>query len=93
MPKDTTTDGDAAVFELPTHQSLDNPLYPRTTVALAFNPSLSLEVLRRQRQTKLSLSVDVSLSFGSSGYVIGILMMAIIIVLGVGITLGYFYKR
>lgn len=28
-----------------------------------------------------------------SGYVIGILMMAIIIILGVGITLGYFYKR
>lgn len=28
-----------------------------------------------------------------SGYVLGILMMAIIIVLGVGITLGYFYKR
>ncbi|KAI3372852.1 hypothetical protein L3Q82_023303, partial [Scortum barcoo] len=30
---------------------------------------------------------------GTLGYVIGILMMAIIIVLGVGITLGYFYKR
>lgn len=28
-----------------------------------------------------------------SGYVLGILMMAIIIVLGVGITFGYFYKR
>ena len=27
------------------------------------------------------------------GYVIGILMMAIIIILGVGITFGYFYKR
>lgn len=30
---------------------------------------------------------------GTLGYVIGILMMAIIIVLGVGITVGYFYKR
>lgn len=30
---------------------------------------------------------------GTLGYVIAILMMAIIIVLGVGITLGYFYKR
>ncbi|XP_051278875.1 phosphoinositide-3-kinase-interacting protein 1 [Dicentrarchus labrax] len=30
---------------------------------------------------------------GTLGYVIGILMMAIIIILGVGITLGYFYKR
>ncbi|XP_042278417.1 phosphoinositide-3-kinase-interacting protein 1 [Thunnus maccoyii] len=30
---------------------------------------------------------------GTLGYVLGILMMAIIIVLGVGITLGYFYKR
>ncbi|XP_070689869.1 phosphoinositide-3-kinase-interacting protein 1 [Pempheris klunzingeri] len=30
---------------------------------------------------------------GMLGYVIGILMMAIIIILGVGITLGYFYKR
>ncbi|KAM8885269.1 phosphoinositide-3-kinase-interacting protein 1 [Spinachia spinachia] len=30
---------------------------------------------------------------GTFGYVIGILMMAIIIVLGVGITFGYFYKR
>lgn len=30
---------------------------------------------------------------GTLGYVIGILMMAIIIVLGAGITLGYFYKR
>lgn len=30
---------------------------------------------------------------GVLGYVIGILMMAIIIILGVGITLGYFYKR
>ncbi|XP_068166193.1 phosphoinositide-3-kinase-interacting protein 1 [Antennarius striatus] len=30
---------------------------------------------------------------GTLGYVIGILMMAIIIVLGVGITFGYFYKR
>uniref|UniRef100_A0A3P9A0G4 Kringle domain-containing protein n=1 Tax=Esox lucius TaxID=8010 RepID=A0A3P9A0G4_ESOLU len=28
-----------------------------------------------------------------SGYVVGILMMAIIILLGVGITVGYFYKR
>lgn len=28
-----------------------------------------------------------------SGYVVGILMMAIIILLGVGITFGYFYKR
>lgn len=31
--------------------------------------------------------------FCFSGYVIGILMMAIIIILGVGITFGYFYKR
>ncbi|KAM7017922.1 phosphoinositide-3-kinase-interacting protein 1 [Tautogolabrus adspersus] len=30
---------------------------------------------------------------GTLGYVIGIAMMAIIIMLGVGITLGYFYKR
>ncbi|XP_047447927.1 phosphoinositide-3-kinase-interacting protein 1 [Mugil cephalus] len=30
---------------------------------------------------------------GTLGYVLGILMMAIIIMLGVGITLGYFYKR
>ncbi|XP_070820648.1 phosphoinositide-3-kinase-interacting protein 1 [Chaetodon trifascialis] len=30
---------------------------------------------------------------GMLGYVIGILMMAIIIILGVGITFGYFYKR
>ncbi|KAL7391065.1 hypothetical protein ABVT39_003706 [Epinephelus coioides] len=30
---------------------------------------------------------------GMLGYVIGIFMMAIIIVLGVGITFGYFYKR
>ncbi|XP_034397745.1 phosphoinositide-3-kinase-interacting protein 1 [Cyclopterus lumpus] len=30
---------------------------------------------------------------GTLGYVVGILMMAIIIILGVGITLGYFYKR
>ncbi|XP_026199807.1 phosphoinositide-3-kinase-interacting protein 1 [Anabas testudineus] len=30
---------------------------------------------------------------GVLGYVLGILMMAIIIMLGVGITLGYFYKR
>ncbi|XP_054466904.1 phosphoinositide-3-kinase-interacting protein 1 isoform X2 [Anoplopoma fimbria] len=30
---------------------------------------------------------------GTLGYVIGILMMAIIIILGVGITFGYFYKR
>ncbi|KAI9545137.1 Phosphoinositide-3-kinase-interacting protein 1 [Dissostichus eleginoides] len=30
---------------------------------------------------------------GTLGYVIGILMMAIIILLGVGITVGYFYKR
>lgn len=30
---------------------------------------------------------------GTLGYVIAIVMMAIIIVLGVGITLGYFYKR
>lgn len=30
---------------------------------------------------------------GTLGYVLGILMMAIIIVLGVGITFGYFYKR
>ncbi|KAF7665536.1 hypothetical protein LDENG_00140230 [Lucifuga dentata] len=30
---------------------------------------------------------------GPVGYVLGILMMAVIIVLGVGITLGYFYKR
>ncbi|XP_036383858.1 phosphoinositide-3-kinase-interacting protein 1 [Megalops cyprinoides] len=30
---------------------------------------------------------------GTLGYVLGILMMAIIIILGVGITLGYFYKR
>ncbi|KAA8592240.1 hypothetical protein FQN60_017695 [Etheostoma spectabile] len=30
---------------------------------------------------------------GTLGYVLGILMMAIIILLGVGITLGYFYKR
>ncbi|XP_031165160.1 phosphoinositide-3-kinase-interacting protein 1 isoform X1 [Sander lucioperca] len=30
---------------------------------------------------------------GTLGYVIGILMMAIIILLGVGITGGYFYKR
>lgn len=28
-----------------------------------------------------------------SGYVLGILMMAVIIVLGAGITIGYFYKR
>ncbi|XP_041643698.1 phosphoinositide-3-kinase-interacting protein 1 [Cheilinus undulatus] len=30
---------------------------------------------------------------GTLGYVIGILMMALIVILGVGITLGYFYKR
>ncbi|XP_068422853.1 phosphoinositide-3-kinase-interacting protein 1 [Clinocottus analis] len=30
---------------------------------------------------------------GTLGYVVGILMMAIIIILGVGITLGYIYKR
>uniref|UniRef100_H3DEK3 Phosphoinositide-3-kinase interacting protein 1 n=1 Tax=Tetraodon nigroviridis TaxID=99883 RepID=H3DEK3_TETNG len=30
---------------------------------------------------------------GTTGYVLGILMMAIIIVLGAGITFGYFYKR
>lgn len=30
---------------------------------------------------------------GTLGYVLGILMMAVIILLGVGITLGYFYKR
>ncbi|CAJ1068276.1 phosphoinositide-3-kinase-interacting protein 1 [Xyrichtys novacula] len=30
---------------------------------------------------------------GTVGYVIGVLMMAIIIILGVGITFGYFYKR
>ncbi|KPP64948.1 phosphoinositide-3-kinase-interacting protein 1-like [Scleropages formosus] len=30
---------------------------------------------------------------GTLGYVLGILMMAIIILLGVGITFGYFYKR
>ncbi|KAM9857935.1 phosphoinositide-3-kinase-interacting protein 1 [Aulostomus maculatus] len=30
---------------------------------------------------------------GTLGYVLGILMMAIIIVLGAGITIGYFYKR
>lgn len=30
---------------------------------------------------------------GTIGYVLGIIMMAIIIILGVGITLGYFYKR
>lgn len=28
-----------------------------------------------------------------SGYVLAVIMMAIIIILGVGITLGYFYKR
>lgn len=30
---------------------------------------------------------------GITGYVLGILMMAIIIILGAGITVGYFYKR
>uniref|UniRef100_A0A3P8W2K1 Phosphoinositide-3-kinase interacting protein 1 n=1 Tax=Cynoglossus semilaevis TaxID=244447 RepID=A0A3P8W2K1_CYNSE len=30
---------------------------------------------------------------GTLGYVLGILMIAVIIILGVGITLGYFYKR
>ncbi|XP_029296635.1 phosphoinositide-3-kinase-interacting protein 1 [Cottoperca gobio] len=30
---------------------------------------------------------------GTLGYIIGILMMAVIIILGVGITFGYFYKR
>ncbi|KAM4576650.1 phosphoinositide-3-kinase-interacting protein 1 [Odontesthes bonariensis] len=30
---------------------------------------------------------------GTAGYVLGIVMMAIIIILGVGITFGYFYKR
>ncbi|XP_053509669.1 phosphoinositide-3-kinase-interacting protein 1 [Ictalurus furcatus] len=30
---------------------------------------------------------------GTTGYVLAIIMMAIIIILGVGITLGYFYKR
>ncbi|KAM3867826.1 phosphoinositide-3-kinase-interacting protein 1 [Diretmus argenteus] len=30
---------------------------------------------------------------GTLGYVLGILMMAVIILLGVGITFGYFYKR
>ncbi|RVE68258.1 hypothetical protein OJAV_G00089450 [Oryzias javanicus] len=30
---------------------------------------------------------------GTTGYILAILMMAVIIVLGVGITLGYFYKR
>uniref|UniRef100_W5MBQ9 Phosphoinositide-3-kinase interacting protein 1 n=2 Tax=Lepisosteus oculatus TaxID=7918 RepID=W5MBQ9_LEPOC len=30
---------------------------------------------------------------GTLGYVMGILMMAVIIILGVGITLGYLYKR
>lgn len=37
-----------------------------------------------------SLSV---LCFSLKGYVLGILMMAIIIILGAGITFGYFYKR
>ncbi|KAK6483542.1 phosphoinositide-3-kinase-interacting protein 1-like isoform X1 [Huso huso] len=30
---------------------------------------------------------------GTLGYVLGILMMALIIIMGVGITMGYFYKR
>lgn len=30
---------------------------------------------------------------GTAGYVLGILMMAVIIMLGAGITVGYFYKR
>uniref|UniRef100_A0A8C6UZJ2 Phosphoinositide-3-kinase interacting protein 1 n=1 Tax=Neogobius melanostomus TaxID=47308 RepID=A0A8C6UZJ2_9GOBI len=30
---------------------------------------------------------------GTLGYVLGILMMAIIIILGAGVTVGYFYKR
>ncbi|KAJ0019409.1 hypothetical protein NQD34_006978 [Periophthalmus magnuspinnatus] len=30
---------------------------------------------------------------GTTGYVLGILMMTIIIILGAGITVGYFYKR
>ncbi|XP_060927038.1 phosphoinositide-3-kinase-interacting protein 1 [Limanda limanda] len=30
---------------------------------------------------------------GTTGYVLGILMMAVIILLGAGITVGYFYKR
>uniref|UniRef100_A0A3Q0RXW7 Phosphoinositide-3-kinase interacting protein 1 n=1 Tax=Amphilophus citrinellus TaxID=61819 RepID=A0A3Q0RXW7_AMPCI len=30
---------------------------------------------------------------GTTGYVLAVIMMAIIIILGVGITLGYFYKR
>lgn len=34
-----------------------------------------------------------NLSLWFLGYVLGILMMAIIIVLGAGITFGYFYKR
>lgn len=33
------------------------------------------------------------LCFSLKGYVLGIIMMAIIIILGVGITIGYFYKR
>lgn len=38
-------------------------------------------------------SVNNLLLCSLSGYVLAIIMMAIIIILGVGITLGYFYKR
>lgn len=37
--------------------------------------------------------VTANLCFSWLGYVLGILMMAIIIILGAGITFGYFYKR
>lgn len=41
----------------------------------------------------ISSALNLSCFLSVSGYVIGILMMGIIIILGAGITVGYFYKR
>ncbi|CAB1423334.1 unnamed protein product [Pleuronectes platessa] len=51
------------------------------------------ESLQPDRKRSPHRELSAGQDLGTIGYVLGILMMAIIIILGVGITVGYFYKR
>uniref|UniRef100_A0A1A7Y3G2 Phosphoinositide-3-kinase interacting protein 1 n=1 Tax=Iconisemion striatum TaxID=60296 RepID=A0A1A7Y3G2_9TELE len=92
---DTCTDQNSAAPEdetlLPTAITSTESIQPATSGALQGDVAAVQPVMGISQRVQTGPKQKKDL--GTAGYVLGILMMAVIIVIGVGITLGYFYKR
>uniref|UniRef100_A0A1A8NYH5 Phosphoinositide-3-kinase interacting protein 1 n=1 Tax=Nothobranchius rachovii TaxID=451742 RepID=A0A1A8NYH5_9TELE len=90
---DTCTDQNSAApkDEIPTVIMSTESLQPATFGALQEKVAAVQPVMGISQRVRTGPKQKKDL--GTAGYVLGILMMAVIIVIGIGITLGYFYKR